>query len=111
MLHNVGPLWLLAAWVASVRWVQLDARARLRNPSGLRAAVVAAGALPFLGALLWACVRPGETLLERRERRLARLLLEAELRQSARTADELARRRAARVRPEPAAAEAVAAAR
>jgi hypothetical protein len=110
MIHNVGPLWLAAMWLASVRWVQLDARARLRNPSGVRAAVVAAAMLPFLGTALWACVRPAETLLERRERRLARLLLEAELRESAEAADELARRRAVRLRAEPA-ADAVAAAR
>jgi hypothetical protein len=93
-LHNVGPVCFAAIWLASVRWVNLDARSRLRNTSGIRAATLSAAALPFAGAALWACVRPGETLAQRRERRLVNLVLETELR----GVDELSRRRAERRR-------------
>src|SRR5437899_1602629 len=78
-LHNVGPICFAAIWLASARWVYLDARRRLRNPSGIRVATLTAAALPFLGAGVWACMRPGETLAQRRERRLIRLVLEEEL--------------------------------
>ena len=78
VVHNVGPLWLLGMWAASVRWVQLDARTRLATRSGIRAAVWAAALLPLLGVALWVCARPAETRLERRERRLRRRLLELE---------------------------------
>src|ERR671937_2492625 len=78
-LHDAGPLCFAALWLGSARWVHLDARTRLRNPSGIRTATMAALVLPFLGAVLWACARPAETLDERRERRLLRLLHEREL--------------------------------
>jgi len=96
-LHNVGPVCFVAIWLASARWVNLDARSRLRNPNGIRAATLAAAALPFVGAALWACVRPAETLALRRERRLVRLALEEELR----GLDELSQRRLQRRRHEP----------
>ena len=79
--HTFGPFALLAGWLGSVRWVAVDARARLRNPSGVRAAALAAAAVPGIGVFLWLCLRPTETLLERRERRVWSLLLESELRQ------------------------------
>ena len=82
--HTIGPLVVLAGWLGSVRWVAVDARARLRNPRGGRAAVSAAALVPGFGLFLWLCVRPSETLLERRERRLWTLLLESELRKAAR---------------------------
>lgn len=75
VLHNLGPLWLIGMWAASVRWVLIDARARLASRSGIRMAVWAAALLPLVGVALWACARPAQTRLERRERRL-RLLLE-----------------------------------
>ena len=78
-LHSVGPVGVAAIWLASARWVNVDARSRLRNPSGIRAATLTAATLPFVGAALWACVRPNETLAQRRERRLVRLVLEEEL--------------------------------
>ncbi|MFN2629304.1 MAG: hypothetical protein ABR569_11805 [Gaiellaceae bacterium] len=74
VLHNLGPLWLVGMWAASVRWVLIDARARLASRSGIRVAVWAAALLPLVGVALWACARPAQTRLERRERRL-RLLL------------------------------------
>jgi hypothetical protein len=82
--HTIGPLAVLAGWLGSVRWVCVDARARLRNPRGGRAAVIAAAVAPGFGLLVWLCMRPCETLLERRERRLWTLLLEGELRNAAR---------------------------
>jgi hypothetical protein len=96
-VHNVGPLFIAAIWLGSARWVHLDAQSRLRNPSGVRAATVAAIAVPFVGAALWGCARPCETLVERRERRLLRLLREEELR----GLDELPERRVERRRAEP----------
>lgn len=76
--HDVMPIWLAVMWLASIRWTQRDAEARVRNRRAIRAAVVAAAVLPFLGAAVWACARPAETLTERRRRRLGRLLLELE---------------------------------
>jgi len=76
IVRNVGLFWLAAMWLGSARCVQRDAEARLGNPSGIRAAVAAALLLPFLGAFLWLCLRPAETRVERRQRRLARLALE-----------------------------------
>jgi hypothetical protein len=77
IIHNVAPLWLLALWLGCARWVQLDAQARLANPSGIKAATAAAILLPFLGPAFWLCLRPAETRIERRERRLARRFLES----------------------------------
>jgi hypothetical protein len=73
------PLAFLALWAASIAAVRADARLRISNRSGRRAAVALAVALPFLGAFLYRAVRPAETRLQRRERRLAELLLELEL--------------------------------
>jgi hypothetical protein len=78
LVHEVGPIWLALVWLVSIRWVHRDARTRLRNPRAIRTAVVVAAVLPLVGAVAWACVRPAETLVERRHRRLARLLLELE---------------------------------
>jgi hypothetical protein len=69
---------LCVAWVVPVLAVVLDARARIDNPSAAFAAGVLATALPVAGALLWLLVRPAETLQERRERRLADAVSEAE---------------------------------
>lgn len=75
-VHDILPVWLGLMWLASIRWTHQDARLRLLNRRAVRTATLASAVLPFLGALIWACVRPVETLAERRHRRLARLLLE-----------------------------------
>ena len=79
LTHYVAPLWLVAIWLGSVRWAQLDARARLANPSGIRAATLLALLLPFAGVAVWIAFRPHETRRERRERRVVTLLLESQL--------------------------------
>jgi hypothetical protein len=78
LVHDVGPIWLGLVWLVSIRWVHRDAQTRLRNRRAIRAATGVAAVLPLAGAVAWACVRPAETLVERRHRRLARLLLELE---------------------------------
>jgi hypothetical protein len=79
VVRDVGPLWLVAMWLGSVRWTHVDARARLANPAGICAATWLALGLPFVGAAVWAALRPVETRLERRERRVVQLLLEAHI--------------------------------
>jgi hypothetical protein len=58
------------AWLGTVAAVARDAQARVRNRAATRAAAATAFVLPFVGALVWLCVRPAETRVERRERRL-----------------------------------------
>ncbi len=69
----------LTVWAMTVRLTHLDARARLANRSAIRAAVALAALVPVGGFVLYRVLRPAETRLERRERRLARLLAELEL--------------------------------
>jgi hypothetical protein len=79
LAHDLGPLWLAAMWLGSVRWVRVDARQRLANPSAIRAATWLALALPFAGVAVWTAVRPHETRRNRRERRVVTLLLESQI--------------------------------
>ena len=83
MLSAVSDLLLVGLvllWAATVAAVARDAGARIANRAAPRAAAALAVALPFVGAVVWLCVRPGETRLERRERRLRTATLERELR-------------------------------
>jgi len=82
MLATVSHLVLVAAvlaWLGTIAAVARDARARVRNRSTTRAAAATAFVLPFVGALVWVCVRPTETRLERRERRLRAAVLQQQL--------------------------------
>jgi hypothetical protein len=67
-------IWLLlslvVAWAGIVAAVARDARARVDNPSAARAAALVAAVIPLAGGALWLCLRPAETRLARRERRL-----------------------------------------
>jgi len=67
-------IWLVAsflvAWGGVVAAVVRDAHARVDNPSAARAAALLAAVLPIVGGALWLCLRPAETRLDRRERRL-----------------------------------------
>lgn len=74
MFLFVGGLWL-----ASAAWVSWDARRRLRSERGARLVTGGALALPIAGLLLYLLVRPADSLVDRRERRLRRRLLEMEL--------------------------------
>jgi hypothetical protein len=66
-------------WVGSIVAVARDGRARVSNPTATYVAVAATILLPFVGAVIWLCVRPGRTRLERREHRLLVRLAEQEL--------------------------------
>jgi hypothetical protein len=73
MLALVSHYFLVSmtlAWLGTIAAVARDAQARVRNRAATRAAAATAFALPFVGALVWLCVRPAETRLERRVRRL-----------------------------------------
>jgi hypothetical protein len=85
MLGLVSDLVLVGivlCWGGTVVAVARDARARVANRAAPRAAAALAALAPFVGAVVWLCVRPAETRLERRARRLHALTLERELRRS-----------------------------
>jgi hypothetical protein len=69
---------MVVGWLACLAWVARDVRARTTDRRAARLAT-AMGAVPVAGAIVYLCVRPHETLEERRERRLARRLFETEL--------------------------------
>lgn len=84
MLALVSHLFLVSltlAWLGTVVAVVRDAQARVRNRAATRAAAATALLLPFVGALVWLCVRPAETRVERRERRLRKAVLQRQLAQ------------------------------
>ena len=79
LAHDTVALLLVGLWLGSSLWVYTDARmrfARLDRPAQL---LVAALAVPLAAPLLYAFVRPAESVAERRERQLARQLLEQAL--------------------------------
>jgi hypothetical protein len=75
LTRDVAVLWLASVWAAGAVFVARDAQRRL-GPRAALAATAAALSLPLVGALLWLCARPSESLEERRARRLRRRLLE-----------------------------------
>jgi Double zinc ribbon len=85
VLQSVLLLWPLTLWVASVGWVSTDAFRRC-TPRAAAWAVAGAGLLPYVGALLYAVLRP-EDRLARRERALTRQLLEEALEPAERCLD------------------------
>jgi hypothetical protein len=71
------PLLLLVlGWLGPAVWMYRDAGERLRDPRRPVQALAAGIALPVLGPVGWALLRPPETLEERHERELARRHLE-----------------------------------
>ena len=76
LVHDTGVLTLFGLWVGSAMWLYGDARRRLTPGRGPAALFAAALALPFAVPLLYACLRPKESALDRRERELTRRLLE-----------------------------------
>lgn len=75
---NLLVLFLAVIWLALAVWTYLDARRRIRD--GVIAICAAVGALvfPFVGAIVYAMLRPPEFLEDARERELE--MLAAELR-------------------------------
>jgi hypothetical protein len=67
---NLLVIFLIAMWIALVFWAYNDARRRLDDPVLIFAAAFAALVFPFAGALIYAIVRPPETIDDRYEREL-----------------------------------------
>jgi double zinc ribbon protein len=78
LLRDGFLLGLVVAWVTCLVWIARDVRARTTDRRAARLAT-AIGVVPVAGAIVYLCIRPPETLEQRRERRLARRLFEAEL--------------------------------
>lgn len=76
---RAAPWALALLWLGTVACARRDARARLANTAGVRAATTLAFLLPFAGAMLWLLLRPPHTRHERRERRLLLAVAELEL--------------------------------
>lgn len=75
---NLLLLFLVAVWLALVYWTWSDARRRLEDPM-LIGCATAAALFPFIGTVVYAIVRPPETLEDRRERELEIAAAEARL--------------------------------
>lgn len=67
---NLLVVFLVAVWLALVFWAYADARRRLTDPVLVGSAALAALIFPFAGALVYAIVRPPETLDDAYEREL-----------------------------------------
>lgn len=70
MAINLLVIFLIAIDIALIVWVYSDARRRLLDPVLIGSAVTAAVIFPFAGALVYAIVRPPETLDDAYEREL-----------------------------------------
>ncbi len=79
LIHDAAVLTLLGLWFGSATWVYTDARRRCTAGARPTHLLAAALALPFAVPLVYACLRPGESVAERRERELTRRLLEQAL--------------------------------
>lgn len=67
---NLLVIFLIAIWLALVFWAYNDAKRRVDDPVLIGAAAFAALIFPFAGALVYAIVRPPETIDDRYEREL-----------------------------------------
>lgn len=93
-----SPLWIVALyvfvfcivvlWLSLVFWTFKDARKRIDDPIVIGVAVLIAFVLPFIGALIYAILRPAEFLDEVKERELEMKAMEQELLRSCPTCGE-----------------------
>ena len=67
---NLLVIFLIAVWLALVFWTYSDAKRRIDDSVLVGAAAFAALVFPFAGALVYAIVRPPETIDDRYEREL-----------------------------------------
>ncbi len=67
---NLLVIFLVALWLALVFWTYADARRRLTDSVLIGSATIAALIFPFAGSLVYAIVRPPETLDDAYEREL-----------------------------------------
>lgn len=70
MVLNLLVIFLVAIWLALVFWTYADSRRRLTDPVLIGSALIASVVFPFAGALVYAIVRPPETLEDAYERDL-----------------------------------------
>ncbi len=78
---NLLILFLAVLWLALVYWTFADARRRIEDPMLIGCAVAASALFPFVGAVVYAIVRPPEYLEDVRERELEMQAAEARLHQ------------------------------
>jgi RNA polymerase subunit RPABC4/transcription elongation factor Spt4 len=76
---NLLILFLGVLWLALVYWTFADARRRIQDPMLIACAVAATFLFPFVGAVVYAIVRPPEFLEDVRERELEMQASEARL--------------------------------
>ena len=69
VIRNLGLLLVLVFWVATVYWVNKDARRRIEDPMLVWVSTVL-GAIPFIGPVIYMLFRPPEYLEDVREREL-----------------------------------------
>lgn len=99
IIHS--PFWIVALyvfifciivlWLSLVFWTFKDARKRIDDPIVIGVAVLIAFVLPFIGALVYAILRPAEFLDEVKERELEMMAMEQELLRACPTCGELIR--------------------
>jgi hypothetical protein len=78
VIRNLGILFVVVFWIATIYWVWKDARRRIEDRL-LVAVATALGVVPFLGPLVYMLFRPPEYLEDVRERELEIRAMEARL--------------------------------
>ncbi len=69
VIRNLAIFFVLVFWVATVYWVNKDAKRRIEDPL-IVWVVTAIGVVPFIGPLIYMLFRPPEYLDDIREREL-----------------------------------------
>ena len=69
VMRNLAVFFVLVFWVATVYWVNKDAKRRIEDPL-IVWVVTAIGVVPFIGPLIYMLFRPPEYLEDVREREL-----------------------------------------
>jgi hypothetical protein len=70
VIRNLGGLFLLFFWLATVLWILKDAKRRLEDPWITGVGVLVGIVAPFLGVFIYMLLRPPEYLEDVREREL-----------------------------------------
>lgn len=79
LVHSGAALLLIGTWLGSTLWTYTDARERFADAERPAQLIMAALVLPLATPLLYALLRPAETVGERRARELKCRMLEEEL--------------------------------
>jgi hypothetical protein len=79
LVHDGAALLLIGMWLGPALWTYTDAQQRFADAERPARLLVAAVVLPLATPLLYALLRPTETLVERRARELKCRLLEETL--------------------------------